>query len=104
VAKLEILRRGSALIVHNIKFNNSHKLKFLSDGDYPTRPSITLANDPSPARESKEVKEVHALVRNHVYKEESELPISYRFWPDFVSLLEQNVEGEISCTHHLLEA
>jgi len=76
----------------------------LLDGDHPTRPSTTMANDPSPARESKEVKEVHALVRNHVYKEESELPTSYRFWPDFVSLLEQNVEGEISCTHHPLEA
>jgi len=74
------------------------------DGDHPTKPSITLVNDPSPARESKEIKEVHALVRNHVYKEESELPSSYCFWPDFVSLLEQNVEGEISCMHDPLEA
>ena len=76
----------------------------LYDGDHPTKPSITIINDPSPARESKEVQEVHALVRNDVYKDESELPGSYRFWPGFVSLLEQNVEGEISCMHHPLEA
>jgi len=74
------------------------------DGDHPTKPSITIGNDPSPARESKEVKEVHALVKNHMYKEESELPSSYCFWLDFVSLLEQNVKGEISCTHHPLDA
>ena len=74
--------------------------KGLGDGDHPTKPSITIANDPSPVRESKEVKEVHDLVRNHVYKEESELPSSYRFWPGFVSLLEENVEGEISYAHH----
>jgi len=71
------------------------------DGDHLTKPSLTLTNDPSPARKSKEVKEFHAEVRNHVYKEESELPISHRFWPDFVSLLEQNVEREISCMHYL---
>jgi len=74
-----------------------------SDGDHPTKPFITLPNDLAPVRESKKVKEVHAMVRNHLNKEDDELSSSYRNWPDLVSLLEQNIEGEIPCTHHPLK-
>jgi len=81
-----------------------HAPNMPGDGDHPTKPSKTIINDPPTSKESKEVKEVHALVRNHVCKEDSELPSSYWFWPGFVSLLEQNLEGEISYTHPPLEA
>jgi len=47
-------------------------------GDHPTKPFITLPNDPAPVRESKKVKEVYAMVRNHLNKEDDGLPNSYR--------------------------
>jgi len=74
------------------------------DGNHPTKPFITLPNDPAPVRESKKVKKVHSMVRNHLNKEENGLSSSYRNWPGFVSLLEQNIEGENSYTHHPLKA
>ena len=44
------------------------------------------------------------MVRNHLCKEEEQLSSSYRFWPGFVSLIEPNSEGEISCAHAQLKA
>ena len=76
----------------------------LYDGDHPSQPPITLSNNPPTVLEPKKVKEVHALVRNHLCKEEEQLSSSYRFWPGFVSLIEPNSEGEISCAHAQLKA
>ena len=53
---------------------------------------------------TKEVKEAHALVRNQVYKAEEEMVRSNSFWPGFVCLLEQNPEGQISCTPYQIKA
>ena len=72
------------------------------DGDHLTRPSTTMANGPSPTKESKEAKELHALVKKHVYKEETTQLISVL--ARFCFSVGANVEGQISCTHHPLEA
>ena len=46
-----------------------------SDGDHPTKPFITLPNDPTLVREPKKV---HAMVRNHLNKEDDGLPNLYQ--------------------------
>ena len=74
------------------------------DGDHPTKPFITLPNDPAPVGESNKAKEVHDMVRNHLNKEDDGMPSSNRNWPDFVSLLEQLIKGESSCMHYSLKA
>ena len=76
----------------------------LYDGDHLSQPPTTLSNGPHTILEPKKVKEVHAMVRNHLCKEEEELSSSYHFWSGFVLLLEHNSEGAISCTHDPLKA
>jgi len=39
----------------------------------PSKPIKTLPNEPKPAKRSKEVKKVHALVRNYLNKPGNEL-------------------------------
>ena len=63
------------------------------DRDHPSQPLLTPTTDPPTVLEPKRVKDVHALVRNQVYKPEEEMVSSNSFWPDFVFLLEQNSEG-----------
>jgi len=74
------------------------------DGDHPGKPLETHTNDPTQVMEPKKVREVNAMVRNHLNKTDSEQVNSSENWPGFVALLEQNPKGEISCSHHLLEA
>jgi len=52
----------------------------MGSGDHPSKPIETLPNKPEPAKRSKEVKEVHALVRNYLNKPESELANSSKYW------------------------
>ena len=75
-----------------------------SDGDHPSQPLLTPTIDPTTVLEPKRVKEIHALVKNQVYKAEEEVVSSNSFWPGFVFLLEQNAEGEISCMPYQIEA
>jgi len=74
------------------------------DGDHPTIPLASLANGPAPVTESKKVREVHATVKNYLNKEDDGQLSSFGNYPGFVSMLEQNLGGEISCTHHLFKA
>jgi len=74
------------------------------DMDHLSKPLETLPNEPEPCKRSKEVKEVHSLVKNYLNKPGSELANSFETWPDFVSPLEQIPEGQFSCTHHPLQA
>jgi len=71
------------------------------DEDHPSKPLETL---PAKVMESKKVREVHAMVRNHLNKEDNEQASSFGKWPGFVALLEKNLEGKISFTHHSLKA
>jgi len=66
------------------------------DGDYLSKPLQTLPNGPPKVMESKKVREVHAMVRNHLNKEDNEQTSSSRNRPGFVPLLVQNLEEEIS--------
>jgi len=43
------------------------------------------------------------MIQNHLNKEDNEQSSSYGNWPSFISLLKQNLEGEISCIHHPLK-
>ena len=74
------------------------------DGDHPSQPFSTPTIDPTTVLEPKRVKEIHALVRNQVYKAEEVVVSSNSFWPGFVCLLEQNSEGQISCTPYQIKA
>jgi len=42
------------------------------DGDYPSKPLETIPNGSAKVMESKKVREVHAMVRNHLNKEDNE--------------------------------
>ena len=53
---------------------------------------------------SKEVKNVHILVRNTVEQSDSRWADSTRTFPGFVTLFGPATEGGISCTHHPLKA
>ena len=75
-----------------------------SDGDHPSNAQITLPKDPPTAQELKEIKDVHAMVRNHLNTAWNQPASSTRFWPVFVTLLEQDSELQISCTHDHLKA
>jgi len=69
--------------------NNSKKA---NDGDHPTK---LFPNGPTPVMESKKVREVHAMVRNYLNKEDDGQSSSSGNWPGFVYLLEQSLEGKI---------
>ena len=51
-------------------------------------------NVPIQVMEPKKVREVHAMVRNHLNKEDDVQPSSFGNWLCFASLLEQNLEGK----------
>jgi len=76
-------------------FRHSHY-----DGDHPTKSLVTPPNDLAQAKESRVAREVHAIVRNHLNKSDSEQSNSSTNYPGFVYLLEQNPKGKISYMHH----
>ena len=74
------------------------------DGDHLHHPSNSPPSIPQGARNTKEAKEVQAMVRNFMSNDLHQLSSSNSFWPGFVSLTECNSEGQISCTHDPIQA
>ena len=74
------------------------------DGDHLHHPSNSPPSIPQGASNTKEAKEVQAMVRNFMSNDLHQLSSSNSFWPGFVSLTECNSEGQISCTHDQIKA
>ena len=72
--------------------------------DHLAQPLETHANAPNQAKESSLVKGVQELIRNLLNHSDSELDSSSGNWPGFVSLVELQPGGEISCTPEPLKS
>ena len=61
----------------------------LADGDHPLEPSDDLATCLRDPKNTKEVKEVHAMVQEVIKHALHILPSSEKNWPGFASLITQ---------------
>ena len=73
-----------------------------SDGDHQTKESNAAEEVKEIQRSDKEVKEIHAMVRNALTQNHSLLSSSTENWPGFVQLLQQGELGDFDGDLHSL--